>query len=128
MEFQSSKGIFLQIADNLCHQILEGLLNPGDRVPSVRDLAEEFEVNRNTVMRTYTILQESGIFDNKRGIGFFVSENAVELIRTNEKARFFASELPGFIRKVKLLKLNSNDLSELVTEITNNNTKSHENQ
>lgn len=128
MEFQSSKGIFLQIADNLCHQILEGLLKPGDRVPSVRDLAEEFEVNRNTVMRTYTILQESGIFDNKRGIGFFVAGNAVELVRTNEKTRFFAHELPGFIQKVKLLKLNTNDLSELITEITNNNTQSHENQ
>jgi DNA-binding transcriptional regulator YhcF (GntR family) len=128
MEFQSSKGIFLQIADNLCHQILEGLLKPGDRVPSVRDLAEEFEVNRNTVMRTYTILQESGIFDNKRGIGFFVAGNAVELVRTNEKTRFFAYELPGFIQKVKLLKLNTNDLSELITEITNNNTQSHENQ
>jgi GntR family transcriptional regulator len=128
MEFQSSKGIFLQIADNLCHQILEGLLKPGDRVPSVRDLAEEFEVNRNTVMRTYTILQESGIFDNKRGIGFFVSENAVELVRTNEKTHFFAHELPGFIRKVQLLKLTSNDLSELITEITNNNTNDHENK
>ncbi|MBL7971040.1 MAG: GntR family transcriptional regulator [Prolixibacteraceae bacterium] len=126
MEFQSSKGIFLQIADNLCHQILEGLLKPGDRVPSVRDLAEEYEVNRNTVMRTYTILQEAGIFDNKRGIGFFVSENAVELVRTNEKTNFFAQDLPDFIRKVKLLKLNSNDLSELVIEIKNNDI--HENQ
>jgi GntR family transcriptional regulator len=126
MEFQSSKGIFLQIADNLGHQILEGLLKPGDRVPSVRDLAEEFEVNRNTVMRTYTILQESGIFDNKRGIGFFVSENAIELVRTNEKTHFFAHELPDFIRKVQLLKLTSTDLSELVSEIKNND--SHENQ
>ncbi len=122
MEFQSSKGIFLQIADNLCHQILEGLLKPGDRVPSVRDLAEEFEVNRNTVMRTYTILQEAGIFDNKRGIGFFISENAVELVRTNEKTNFFEHELPEFIKKVKLLKLNSTDLTDLVTEIKNNDT------
>ena len=97
MEFQSSKGIFLQIADSLCHQILEGLLKPGDRVPSVRDLAEEYEVNRNTVMRTYTILQESGIFDNKRGIGFFISENAIELVRASEKANFFNHELPDFI-------------------------------
>jgi len=126
MEFKSSKGIFLQIADNLCHQILEGLLKPNDRVPSVRDLAEEFEVNRNTVMRTYTILQESGIFDNKRGIGFFVSENAVELVRTNEKAHFFDHDLPDFIRKVQLLKLTSTDLSELVSEIKNND--SHENK
>ncbi|HZL10476.1 MAG TPA: GntR family transcriptional regulator [Prolixibacteraceae bacterium] len=120
MEFQSSKGIFLQIADNLCHQILEGLLNPGDRVPSVRDLAAEFEVNRNTVMRTYTNLQEAGIFDNKRGIGFFISENAEELVRSSEKASFFNRELPEFIKKVKLLKLNSNDLNELVTEINMN--------
>lgn len=125
MEFQSSKGIFLQIADNLCHQILEGLLKPGDRVPSVRDLAAEFEVNRNTVMRTYTILQESGIFDNKRGIGFFISENAVELVRVTEKANFFAHELPYFIQKVRLLKLNTNDLNDLVTEIKNND---HENK
>lgn len=120
MEFQSSKGIFLQIADNLCHQILEGQLNPGDRVPSVRDLAAEFEVNRNTVMRTYTILQESGIFDNKRGIGFFVSKDAINLVRNNEKTSFFNRDLPEFIRKVKLLKLTSSDLSELVSEIKNN--------
>jgi len=126
MEFQSSKGIFLQIADNLCHQILEGLLKPGDRVPSVRDLAAEFEVNRNTVMRTYTILQESGIFDNKRGIGFFISENAVELVRATEKTNFFAHELPYFIQKVRLLKLNTNDLNDLVIEIKNND--SHENK
>lgn len=125
MDFKSSKGIFLQIADNLCHQILEGQLKPGDRVPSVRDLAAEFEVNRNTVMRTYTILQESGILDNKRGIGFFISDNAIELVRANEKASFFSHDLPDFTQKVKLLKLNSNDLTDLVNEIKNND---HENK
>jgi len=46
MDFKSTKGIFQQIADNLCHQILEGKLPPGERVPSVRDLAADFEVNR----------------------------------------------------------------------------------
>lgn len=126
MEFRTSKGIFLQIADNLCHQVLEGQLKPGERVPSVRDLAAEFEVNRNTVMRTYTILQEAGIFDNKRGIGFFISDNAVELIRINEKNHFFNNDLPDFIRKVKLLKLNSADLNELVSVIKTND--NHENK
>lgn len=125
MDFKSSKGIFLQIADNLCHQVLEGQLKPGDRVPSVRDLAAEFEVNRNTVMRTYSILEESGIFDNKRGIGFFISENAIELVRGSEKANFFTYELPDFIKKIKLLKLNTSDLTDLITEINNNN---HENK
>ncbi|MEI7420862.1 MAG: GntR family transcriptional regulator [Prolixibacteraceae bacterium] len=120
MDFKSSKGIFLQIADNLCRQILDGTLNPGDRVPSVRDLAAEFEVNRNTVMRTYTILQETGIFDNKRGIGFFISDNAVELVRTGEKNDFYKHDLPEFILKVKLLKLTSSNLKDLLTEIQTN--------
>lgn len=117
IDFKSSKGIFLQIAENLSHQILDGSLRSGDRIPSVRDLATEFEVNRNTVLRTYALLQDSGIFENKRGIGFFVSEHAVEIIREKEKSDFFKEDLPEFIQKVKLLKLTTKDLSELVNTI-----------
>lgn len=120
MDFKSTKGIYLQIVDNLCRQILEGQLQSGYRVASVRDLAAEFEVNHNTVMRAYTNLQESGIFDNKRGIGFFVSEKALELIQANEKANFFSQDLPDFLLKVKLLQLNSTDLNELLTMLKNN--------
>ncbi|WP_163407701.1 GntR family transcriptional regulator [Flavobacterium ajazii] len=120
MDFKSTKGIYLQIVDNLCQQILEGQLQSGDRVISVRDLAAEFEVNHNTVMRAYANLQESGIFDNKRGIGFFVSEKALDLIKANEKSNFFSQELPDFILKVKLLKLTTTDLEELLTAIKNN--------
>lgn len=126
MDFKSSKGIYLQISDNICHQILEGQLQAGDRVPSVRDLAAEYEVNRNTVMRTYTHLQETGVFENKRGIGFFISQDALTLVRNNEKDLFFNQDLPDFIHKIKLLKLNSSDLDHLLNEIKNNDT--HENQ
>jgi len=120
IDFKSTKGIFQQIAENLCHQILAGTLPPGERVPSVRDLAIEFEVNRNTLLRTYSILEDAGIITNKRGIGFFVSENAIELIRASEKAEFYTNELPMFIQKVKLLKLNSKDLNDLLTAIKEN--------
>ena len=120
IDFKSTKGIFQQIADNLCHQILEGKLPPGERVPSVRDLAMDFEVNRNTLLRTYSILEDAAIIVNKRGIGFFVAENAVELIRETEKAEFFNNELPSFIQKVKLLKLNTEDLNDLLIAIKEN--------
>lgn len=120
IDFKSTKGIFQQIADNLCHQILEGKLPPGERVPSVRDLAGEYEVNRNTLLRTYAILEEAGIITNKRGIGFFVSENAIELIRENEKKEFFNTYLPDFMQKVQLLKLTEADMSELLTLLKNN--------
>ena len=123
IDFKSTKGIFQQIADNLCHQILEGKLPPGERIPSVRDLAVEFEVNRNTLLRTYSILEDASIIVNKRGIGFFVAENAVELIRATEKTEFYTNELPSFIQKVKLLKLNSEDLKDLLSVIKENENK-----
>lgn len=122
MDFKSTKGIFQQIADTLSHRILEGQLKAGDRIPSVRDLSEEFEVNRNTLLRTYALLNDAGIIDNKRGVGFFVADDAVERIRSREKAAFFADELPEFLNKVRLLGLTKEDLTELM-ELLEKNTK-----
>jgi len=126
IDFKSTKGIFQQIADNLCQQILEGKLIQGERILSVRDLAGEYEVNRNTLLRTYSILEKAGIIVNKRGIGFFVSDDAIELIRKTEKDNFFKSELPEFIQKVKVLKLTNNDLIDLLTILKEN--ENHENK
>ena len=120
MEFKSNRGIYLQIADNLCNQILDGSLKPNDRILSVRDLAVELEVNRNTVMRSYAYLHDEGIFDNKRGVGFFVAEEAMEKIKEKEKEHFFENDLPLILKKVQLLKLNSKDLNQLMQEIIKN--------
>lgn len=120
MEFKSTKGIYLQIADRLCNQVLDGKLLPCDRVPSVRDLASELEVNRNTVMRTFSYLQEEDILHNKRGVGLFVSENARELIKKREKKEFFKNEKPYLLEKIRLLGLNSKDLQDIISELKNN--------
>jgi len=120
IDFKSTKGIFQQIADNLCHQILDGKLPPGSRVPSVRDLAVEYEVNRNTLLRTYSMLENAGIIVNKRGIGFFVADNAMDLIRESEKSEFYSNDLPAFIHKVKLLQLTSTDLNDLMLVLNEN--------
>ena len=121
VDFKSAKGIFLQIAENICHQILEGKLPVGERVPSVRDIAADFEVNRNTVLRTYALLDDKGIIENKRGVGFFVSGRAIIIIQAEEKEEFFRTELPEFIQKVKLLHLTENDLQELLSVIKTSN-------
>lgn len=120
IDFESTKGIFQQIADNLCHQILDGKLPPGERIPSVRDLAAEYEVNRNTLLRTYSILEQAGVIENKRGVGFFVTENAMEIIRQNDKKEFFANDLPEFIQKVKVLKITAAELKDLLNIINEN--------
>ena len=120
MEFESHKSIYLQIAENICNQILKGELEHGKRAPSVRNLAMELEVNRYTVMRTFTHLQNENILVNKRGVGFFVADDASKRILENEKNAFFKKELPYLIERITLLKLNSNDLQKLITSIKNN--------
>ena len=88
MKFRKQRAIYLQIGDYLCENILTGTYAPGDKIPSVRDMAVSVEVNPNTVMRTYTDLQQKGVLFNQRGIGFFVAEDAVENVMQMKKRAF----------------------------------------
>jgi DNA-binding transcriptional regulator YhcF (GntR family) len=110
MEFKNTKGIFLQIADSISEKVIEGKYPPGEKIPSVRDLATEMGVNPNTVMRTYSELQTRGIIDNKRGMGFYVSTEAVEIIRQWKKKEFFETDLPLIIRQTRILKITFDEL------------------
>jgi DNA-binding transcriptional regulator YhcF (GntR family) len=121
MEFGDHKTIFLQIRDWLVDQILTGKLAPGDRVPSVRELAADIEVNRNTVMRSYALMEQEGIIDNRRGIGFFVSDQARQRLATDEKANFIRDELPKLVHQAKVLRLTLADFEPLIQQL-------HENQ
>lgn len=121
MEFGDHKTIFLQIRDWLVDQILTGKLAPGDRIPSVRELAADIEVNRNTVMRSYALMELEGIIDIRRGIGFFVSDQARQRLATDEKAQFIRDELPKLIHQAKVLRLTLADFEPLIQQL-------HENQ
>lgn len=121
MEFGDHKTIFLQIRDWLVDQILTGKLAPGDRIPSVRELAADIEVNRNTVMRSYGLMEQEGIIDNRRGIGFFVSDQARQRLATDEKAQFIRDELPKIVHQAKVLRLTLADFEPLIQQL-------HENQ
>lgn len=110
MEFKNSKGIFLQIADSISEKVIGGQYPPGEKIPSVRDLATEMGVNPNTVMRTYTELQTRGIIDNKRGIGFYVSVEAVRIIRDWKRREFFEIDLPLIMKQTKMLGITFEEL------------------
>lgn len=110
MEFKNNKGIFLQIADNISEKVMEGKYPPGGKIPSVRDLASEIGVNPNTVMRTYSDLQSRGIIENKRGIGFFICENAQSIILKWKRKEFFEIELPLIVKQTKILGITLEEL------------------
>ena len=113
MEFNAHKPIYLQICDQLYGQILSGELKAEDRLLSVRDLGIELGVNPNTIMRSYETMTASGIIYNKRGIGYFVAENAKDLVLNEMKNEFINNELPQVIKKMKLLGISMDEISNL---------------
>ena len=109
MDFNSNKAIYLQIADTVCDKILAGELKPEDRIPSVREYGATIGVNPNTVMRTYEKLTAEGVIYNKRGIGYFISPDAKEIVLENNRKEFMEVELPAFLRKMELLGLDPDE-------------------
>jgi DNA-binding transcriptional regulator YhcF (GntR family) len=120
MDFNDTKNIFLQIRDWVADQILQDKIRAGEKIPSVRELAVDMEVNRNTVMRSYSLMEEEGIIENKRGIGFFVAADAKTQLLTMQKQTFIENELPLILHQIKVLKLNSSDLQSLIQTIQSN--------
>lgn len=89
MRFDTEKAIYLQIADHVMEKILKKEWLAEQKILSVRDLGGELEVNPNTVMRAYDLLQQQEIIYNKRGLGFFIAKDAKKKSGQNEKEAFY---------------------------------------
>ncbi|NQD72279.1 GntR family transcriptional regulator [Sphingobacterium shayense] len=112
MEFNSNKAIYLQIVEHVCEQIMLKVWAPEDKVSSVRELAVQLEVNPNTVMRAYDFLQQKEVIYNKRGIGFFVSPDAMGAVKLYKKSVFLEEELPQVFRNIYLLNISLDELKD----------------
>jgi len=110
MQFRDSIAIYLQIADFICEKILLQQWQEEERVPAVRELAVQLEVNPNTVMRTYEFLQGQNIIYNQRGIGYFVAPDALRLATHYRKTEFVEKELPTIFRNIFLLGMDIDEL------------------
>jgi len=103
MDFKDNEAIYLQIAGYVSELILRGKWPPDFKIPSVRELAADLQVNPNTVMRTYELLQTQEVLYNKRGIGFFVAPAAAEQVLAQRRERFLTQELPDVFATMRLL-------------------------
>jgi len=113
MEFHDSDPIYRQISRIVEQRIIAGEWKAGDRLPSVRDLAVDLEVNPNTVARTFQTLADDGLIENRRGIGSFVAEGAREAAVHAARHRMEAVELPRLFRSLALLDYRPEDLARL---------------
>lgn len=109
---ENNKAIYLQIAERIYDDIQAGNIRPGDRLPSVRDYAVLVQVNPNTVMRTYETLTREEIIVNRRGIGFFLTEEAPEKVRNIRIAGLKENDLPEIFRRLSLLGITPDELTD----------------
>ena len=116
MIFKEGKPIYVQIADRIGDDILNGKYQEEARIPSVREFAALMEVNANTTMRAYEMLQNRNIIYMKRGIGYFVSTGARELVLENRKNVFIGEDLNGFFHEIYTLGIPIEEITSLYQE------------
>ena len=110
MQFRESQAIYLQIADYVCEKILLKEWVADARIPSVRELAIQLEVNPNTAMRAVEFLQQQEIIYNQRGIGYFVSSTAYKNALQYRKSEFTEKDMPAVFRNMYLLGMELEEL------------------
>lgn len=110
---REAQSIFVQIAEGVKDRILSGEYQSDERIPSVRDLAVELEVNPNTAMKAFELLQRDELIYNKRGMGYFVSPEAKAKVIESRKQQLREVTLPALRHELELLGLSLEDLLKL---------------
>lgn len=119
MKFRSDKPIYVQIEEYIRENILNEKLESDERVPSIREMAVDMEVNPNTVMRAYSELQDQAIIYNKRGIGYFIDSEAKSKVLQQEKNKFMEKQLPQVFKKMELLDISLQEIESLYQKYVN---------
>lgn len=119
MNFKDNKAIYLQIADRIGDDVLNGHLQADGKIPSVREMAAQIEVNANTVARTYEHLQQCGIIYTKRGLGYFVAPDAVKIIVDMRRERLFKGEMDYFLSQLKAVGITPDELRVIYQDFLN---------
>lgn len=112
MKYDADIPIYVQIIEKIKNDILNGILVPGEKLPSIQDMAVTMEVNQNTISRAYKDCESLGIIETKRGIGSFVIENQalIDQLRT-EKVRLI---IQAFIHDLEALGYSRDQIIDLV--------------
>ncbi|TAL71529.1 MAG: GntR family transcriptional regulator [Rhodanobacter sp.] len=105
--------IYRQLRARVVAMILDGALNEGDPLPSVRQVAADFQINPLTVSKAYQELVDEQLVEKRRGLGMFIVEGARETLLKSERERFLREEWPALYARLQRLGL---DLQTLLRE------------
>ncbi|MDQ6800454.1 MAG: GntR family transcriptional regulator [Acidobacteriota bacterium] len=109
-EWNDGQPIYRQLRDRVVAMILDGVLNEGDPLPSVRNVAAEYRVNPITVLKGYQQLVDEQLVETKRGLGMFVKTGARTLLLQGEREKFLEEQWPRIYATIQRLGLTAKEL------------------
>ena len=110
--WNDSTPIYRQLRDRVVAMILDGVLKQGDALPSVRQVAADFQINPITVSKAYQELVDENLVEKRRGLGMYVTEGARGALMKSERERFLSDEWPELYARLARLGLSLKELME----------------
>jgi GntR family transcriptional regulator len=109
-QWNDSQPSYRQLRDRVVAMILDGVLNEGDPLPSVRNVAAEYRINPLTVLKAYQALADEHLVEKRRGLGMFINAGARALLLRAERERFLTEEWPAIHATIQRLGLRADEL------------------
>jgi len=110
--WNDSTPIYRQLRDRVVAMILDGVLKQGDALPSVRQVAADFQINPITVSKAYQELVDENLVEKRRGLGMYVTEGARNALMKSERERFLSEEWPPLYARLTRLGLSLQELMD----------------
>jgi GntR family transcriptional regulator len=110
--WNDSTPIYRQLRDRVVAMILDGVLKQGDALPSVRQVAADFQINPITVSKAYQELVDENLVEKRRGLGMYVTDGARGALMKSERDRFLSEEWPPLYARLTRLGLTLQELME----------------
>src|SRR5881275_2970534 len=109
-EWNDGQPIYRQLRDRVVHMILDGVLNEGDPLPSVRNVAADYRINPLTVLKAYQQLVDEQLVEKRRGLGMFINAGARNVLLKGERQKFLAEQWPAIHATIERLGLTPQEL------------------
>lgn len=117
LDRQSHVPFYRQIIDLTLSAISAGTLLPGEKLPTIRDMAVKLELNPNTIAKAYSQLQLLGVLDTQQGSGVFVSAHPSASVSEEDKQRVLEALCNDFVSRAQLLNIHVDELVEFLQKI-----------
>jgi GntR family transcriptional regulator len=116
LNFKSGKPVYLQVVDQVKAAVASGAARAGDPLPSIRPLAEELRINRNTIAKAYTELESQGVIETSAGRGCFIAGDQPSPLRKDARVKLLAEDIDEAVIQAHHLQVDKDEFLRLAED------------